>query len=114
MRDTRGNRERKKEKERERERASEYQNVVVNREGEEEREAEKETTRVGARREREAFGQEVEKGRGTRCTEGEESGPFDGAFVGSRGALRFATKIVALPACAGRALSSSSDLLRIY
>ena len=31
-------------------------------------------------------------------TKGEESGPFDGAFVGSRGALRFATKIVALSA----------------
>lgn len=39
----------------------------------------------------------MEKGHGTRRTEGEESGPFDGAFVGSRGALRFATKIVALP-----------------
>lgn len=51
---------------------------------------------MGARREaRERRGgreRDVERG----STEGEESGPFDGAFVGSRGALRFATKIVAL------------------
>lgn len=44
------------------------------------------------RRERRAGG-----GKRTWNEEGEESGPFDGAFVGSRGALRFATKIVALP-----------------
>lgn len=72
------------------------------REGEEHG-AKKETKRVGARRKKEERGgKEVEKGRGTRYTEGEESGPFDGAFVGSRGALRFATKIVALPARARR------------
>lgn len=50
---------------------------------------------MGARREARER-EEVGKGRGARYTEGEESGPFDGAFVGSRGALRFATKIVAL------------------
>lgn len=65
-------------------------------------EAEEKTKRVGARREaRERRGgreRDVERG----STEGEESGPFDGAFVGSRGALRFATKIVALLACVRR------------
>lgn len=53
-------------------------------------------------KEKRGGGKEVEKGCGTRYTEREESGPFDGAFVGSRGALRFATKIVALPARARR------------
>lgn len=60
-------------------------------------EAEDTKKRVDAREEkRERAREEVGKGREAWYTEGEESGPFDGAFVGSRGALRFATKIVAL------------------
>lgn len=64
--------------------------------------AEKETKRVGARREGEGTAGRRWKKDAERGTEGEESGPFDGAFVGSRGALRFATKIVALPTRARR------------
>lgn len=96
MRDTLKERERGKEKERD------YQNLVVSREGEDDAKEKKCTKRRKRRREwahekrsaRER--EEVGKGREARYTEGEESGPFDGAFVGSRGALRFATKIVAL------------------
>lgn len=57
---------------------------------------------MGARREREATARRRWKKDVGRGTKGEESGPFDGAFVGSRGALRFATKIVALPALRAR------------
>lgn len=67
---------------------------------------EKETKREWARQEKEKCartrggGRRKKDAESEKYTEGEESGPFDGAFVGSRGALRFATKIVAaLPAC---------------
>jgi len=58
----------------------------------------REKKRVGARGERETRGERGGKRTWNELRAGrEESGPFDGAFVGSRGALRFATKIVALP-----------------
>lgn len=111
MRDTRSNGERKGEGKRERV----PEDSAVNREGKTKRRREREEyggegedevrERMDAEerrkseekkreRRREAM---VEKGHRTRRTKREESGPFDGAFVGSRGALRFATKIVALP-----------------
>jgi len=71
------------------------------------RKTERRTRRNMKRRKRRewAHGEKEKHGRRwkkERSTEGEESGPFDGAFVGSRGALRFATKIVALSTRAPR------------
>lgn len=109
MRDTQGEREREEtEREKEGERVPEPDGKAGREEDRATNVKERNTKRRRKRREwahgekEKRGGKEVEKGRGTRYTEGEESGPFDGAFVGSRGALRFATKIVALPARARR------------
>jgi hypothetical protein len=107
MRDTQGERGRE-----EIERKREYQNPMAKRD---ERKTKRRTRRRGTRseegneesgrrerREREARREGGGKRTWNEVRRGEESGPFDGAFVGSRGALRFATKIVALPARARR------------
>lgn len=104
MRDTRDNGERQREKER-----AKRQNSVVNREGRTKR-ATMRRRNMKRRRKRREWARDVRKrstdgkrnGEREVYTKGEESGPFDGAFVGSRGALRFATKIVALLARVGR------------